>query len=277
MFGDGKSQTGAADFAGARNVNAVEAFEDAGLIRSRDADAGVGNREGNFRPVRRSANHDLAASGSVLHGVVEQILQHFGETAAVGGNVGQLLRQVKRDAEIFFGRWALGSFDAALNELGNTEPANLQLEPIGIHFREHEQVFREARETPGVLEDDLEEVEAILRIVDGAGKKRFRKTLNRGERCPEFVGNVGNKIAAHALELAQLGDVVQHNHRAGSFRGADGCDGDRKKMLAQGAGDDFGFDAGLALQDAADRLNQLRLAHDFNQGAAGFRREVQAQ
>src|SRR5256886_5258123 len=177
MFGNGKPQAGAADFAGARNVNAVETLEDAGLIRSRDADAGVGNREDYFGAVRRSADHDLAARGSVLHGVVEQILEHFGEAAAIRGDVGQLLLQVKRDAEIFFGCWALGSFDAALDELGNTETANLQLEPIGIHFREHEQVFREAREAPGVFENDFEEAEAIWGIVDRAGKHSRRQRL----------------------------------------------------------------------------------------------------
>ena len=52
MFGDGESQAGAADFAGTRNINAVEALEDAGLVRPRDADAGVGNRKGYFGAVR---------------------------------------------------------------------------------------------------------------------------------------------------------------------------------------------------------------------------------
>ena len=52
MLGDGEPQTGAADFAGTRNINAVEALEDAGLIRPRDADTGVRNREGYFGAVR---------------------------------------------------------------------------------------------------------------------------------------------------------------------------------------------------------------------------------
>jgi hypothetical protein len=44
MFGDGEPKPGAADFAGTGNVDAVEALEDAGLVRLRDADASVGNR-----------------------------------------------------------------------------------------------------------------------------------------------------------------------------------------------------------------------------------------
>jgi len=43
-------------------------------------------------------------------------------------------------------------------------------------FRKLEQIVGEPRETPRVLEDNLEEADTILRIVDGAGEKRFRKT-----------------------------------------------------------------------------------------------------
>ena len=119
MLGDGEPQPGAADFAGTRNINAVETLEDAGLIRPRDADTGVRNREGYFGMVSRSADRDLAAGGSVLHGVVEQILQNFGETAAISGDVRQALRQVDGNTEIFFGSGALRGFDAALDELRN--------------------------------------------------------------------------------------------------------------------------------------------------------------
>src|SRR6266851_8252522 len=61
MFGDGEPQPGAADFAGTSHINAVEALEDARLVRLWDADAGVGNRKGYFGAVRGSADHDLAA------------------------------------------------------------------------------------------------------------------------------------------------------------------------------------------------------------------------
>src|SRR5260370_21134126 len=97
MLGDGERQPGAADFAGTRNIHAVKAFEDAGLVRPRDADAGVGNRKGNFVVVRGSADGNLATGGSVLHGVVEQVLQDFGEAAAVGGDVLNGLFQIHGD------------------------------------------------------------------------------------------------------------------------------------------------------------------------------------
>src|SRR5216684_815060 len=277
MFGDGEPQPGAADFAGTSHINAVEALEDARLVRLWDSDAGIRNRKGYFGAVRGSADHDLAAGWSVLHGIVQQILQNFGETAAVRGDVRQRLLQIHGDTQVFLGGGALRGFDAALDELGNAQAANLQFQSVAIHFRKHEQIVGEPCQPLRVLENDLEEADSILRIVEGAGEQRFRKTLNRGERRSEFVGNVGNEITAYALELAQLGDVMQHDDRAGGLRGANRCDGGGEKMLAQRAGDDFGFDAGLTFQDAANRLDQLGLAHHFKERAPGLWRHVQAQ
>src|SRR5712691_4383744 len=97
-----------------------------------------------------------------------------------------------------------------------------------------------------VLDDDFEKAPAMLRIVHGAGEQGFREALNGGERGAKFVGNVGDEIAAHAFELAQLGDVVKHDDGAGSFAGAHRRDGGGEKMLAQRAGGDFSFHARLA-------------------------------
>jgi len=48
-------------------------------------------------------------------------------------------------------------------------------------------------------------------------------------------------------------------------------------VLAQSAGDDFGFDAGLAFQNFANRLDQFGLTHHFNERAPGLRQHIQAQ
>src|SRR5260370_705409 len=153
MFGDGKSQAGAADFAGAGDIDAVEALEDAGLVGAGDADAGVGNREGDFGVVSGSADGNLATGGGVLHGVVEEILQDFGETAAVGGDVRHGLLQIHGDAQIFFGGGALRGFDATLDELGNAQAANLKFQAVGIHFGKLEQSVGEPLEALGVFEE----------------------------------------------------------------------------------------------------------------------------
>src|SRR5260221_14532639 len=126
------------------------------------------------------------------------------------------------------GGGTLRGFNAALDKLRSAQAANLQFQPVGVHFRKHEQVFGEPRKAPRMLENDLQETEAVLRVVDGAREKRFRETLNSGERRSKFVRNVGNEIAANALELAQVGDVVQHEYGAGRFSSAHGRGGGGK-------------------------------------------------
>src|ERR1051325_8185467 len=74
MLGDGKAEAGAADFARTRNVDAVEALKDAGLVRPRNADSGVRDSERDFVSVGGSGNYDLASGRRVLNGVVQQVL-----------------------------------------------------------------------------------------------------------------------------------------------------------------------------------------------------------
>src|SRR5260370_195514 len=134
MFGDGKPKPGAANFAGTRDVHAIEALEDAGLIRPGDADAGIGNSKGHLGAVGGRTDHDLAAGWSVLHGVVEQILQNFGETAAVRGDIRQGLLQIHGNAQIFFGGGALRGFDATLDKLRSAQAAYFQFQPVSVHL-----------------------------------------------------------------------------------------------------------------------------------------------
>ena len=102
-------------------------------------------------------------------------------------------------------------------------------------------------------------------IVDSAGQKRFGEALNGGERRAEFVGDVGNEVAADALEFAKFGNVVQHDDRTGGFPGANGGDGGGEIMLPERTSDDFGFDARLAGENAAHGFDEFGLAHHFQQ------------
>src|SRR5258707_1134739 len=277
MSGDREAQPSTADFAGTRNVDAVETLEDAGLIGPGDADAGVGNREGYFGAVGGRTDHDLAAGRSVLHRVVQQILQNFGETAAVSGNIRQRLLQIHGDTQIFFGGGAVSGFDAALDKLRNAQTAYFQLQLVSIHFGEHEQIVGEPRETPRVLKNDLEKAHAILRVVDGAREKRFRKTLDGGKRRAQFMRNTGDEIAAHALEFAKFGDVVQHQHSAGRFASAHSRGGGSQKSLPQRGRYQFPLYRRFAAQHIAHGFNQFRLSNGFDQSATDLWRHIQAK
>ena len=92
VFGNGQTKSGATHLVRSRDINTVEAFENARLVGPWDTDASVGDREGYLVAVGGSADADLAAGRSVLNGIVEQVLKHFGEPRAVCGDVRQALR-----------------------------------------------------------------------------------------------------------------------------------------------------------------------------------------
>src|SRR6266849_4249419 len=270
VLGDGEAQAGAAELAGARSVDAIEALEDARLVGGGDANAGIGDGEDDFGAAGLGADRDLAARERVLRGVVEQILQDFREAATVAGDVGHAVEGRDGNGDFSFGGAMARGFHAGFDKLRDADAADFELQAVGVHFREHEQVFGEAREAARMLDDNFEKAPAMLRIVHGPGEQRFREALNGGERGAKFVGDVGDEIAADAFELAQLGDVVKDHDGAGSFAGARRGDGGSEKMLPQRPGDNFGFHARLAGQNFSHRFNHFRLTHHFYQGTARF-------
>jgi len=154
MFGDGQAQPGPASLAGARGVHAIEALEDARLVRGGDADAGIGDGENDFGFAGRGTNHDLAAREGVLRGVVQQILQHFREAASIAGNVRQAIEGLDGNGDFFFGGAMARGFQAGFDELRDIDAANFELQAVGVHFGKHQQIFGKAREAPRMLDDE---------------------------------------------------------------------------------------------------------------------------
>ena len=81
-----------AGFAGAGGVHAIEALEDAFGIGEGDTDAGVGDGDDGFARSGDGGDRNVAACGSVLNGVVEQILQNVAEQGGVAAHGGKLRR-----------------------------------------------------------------------------------------------------------------------------------------------------------------------------------------
>ena len=94
VLGDGEAEAGAAGFAGAGGVHAIEAFEDAFLIRQRNADAGVGDGDDGFARAGGGADVDVPAWRRVLDGVVEEILENVAEQSGIAADGGKLRRDV---------------------------------------------------------------------------------------------------------------------------------------------------------------------------------------
>src|SRR5438309_44565 len=134
VFGDGEAQASAAQFSGAGRVHAVKAFKNARLIRFGNANSGVRHSENNFAVARFGADYDLAARQSVLQCIVNQVLQDFGEPAAVAGYIRHALAGLYGDGNLFFDGTVLGSLEAGFNELRNIDLADFELEPVRVHF-----------------------------------------------------------------------------------------------------------------------------------------------
>ena len=175
VLGDGEAETGAARFAGASGVHAVEALEDAGLVGGGNADAGIRDSENHAVILQLGAEDDFAAGQRVLDGVVEQVLQNFLQSAAVAGNIRQILREARgeREREFFFGGAMAGGFVTGFHELRDFDGMNFQFQAIRIHLRKFQQIFGEARQSPRVLENDVEEAErAMVRSGSKSGTEK---------------------------------------------------------------------------------------------------------
>ena len=96
MLGNSQAETCTPCFAGTGRIHTVEAFENTRLIRLRYADASIGNGEHHFEFVHFNAENNFAAGERVLTGVVEEVLQYFGEAATVTGYGGSIRRTCPR-------------------------------------------------------------------------------------------------------------------------------------------------------------------------------------
>ena len=64
-----------------------------------------------------------------------------------------------------------------------------------------------------MTEHDLEEPARVLPLLERPGQQRLEVAVDRGQRRPQLVRDVGHELGADLLEPPQLGDVVQdHDH-----------------------------------------------------------------
>jgi hypothetical protein len=69
----------------------------------------------------------------------------------------------------------LRCFDSAFDELPHRNSPSFKLQPVGVHFRKHQQIFGQPRQPPRMLYDNFQKSPAILWVVYRSGQQRFRK------------------------------------------------------------------------------------------------------
>ena len=79
---------------------------------------------------------------------------------------------------------------------------SLEQDLPGFDLRQLEQVFENQVQPVALLENDVEELCAGLRIVFGAIEQGFDISLDRRERGPQLVGHVGDEIFSDNFQAA---------------------------------------------------------------------------
>ena len=138
---------------------------------------------------------------------------------------------------------------------------------------EGEQVLGEAGHAGGILANDFQKLASGSGVFGSAVEQGLRIALNRSERRAQFVGNVGDEVAASFFDALGFGEVAEHGDGAsvgqrggGDVEGAAGDDG-------SGAGG-FDFAGGGGFLDGGEEVG---IADGFDDGlmqASALRNEA---
>ena len=212
MLDDAQTQAGAAGGARAGLVHAVEALEDALLLLLGDADALVDHGDAHdvgVLRVQRDAHRDPGTRLGVADGVVQQVAHGGGDEGGVATHPQSLgttghegdLAAVGLDAHPVHG---LGDDVVDVNDLRLGQGvALLEAGELDDLLDQDAQAAGLLAHAPGVVAHEVGVVGAGL---DGLGQQ-----LDRADRGLELVGDVGDEVAAHGLDPAGGGVVLNED------------------------------------------------------------------
>ncbi len=164
-------------------------------------------------PARLAADADRRSFGRVGARVGDQVSQHVVQLRRIAGHGGRIAGD--RDLEVLFAGLDGGGEVAGdrLRERAQIAARDVERFLPRLEPRESQQVLHQPLHAPRMSHDDREEPARVLgaRV---AFRQRFHVAPDRRQRRPEFVGDVGDEVAADAVDAFQLGDVVQHEHDA---------------------------------------------------------------
>src|SRR5260370_54722 len=113
----------------------INALEDALLIGAWNYNAGVGSAEEDAVVAGAGANRDSSCVRSVLNGIVEEILEHFFQAAAVAERPGQVGGTFDAESEFLLLCTKPRRIEASGNQLGNGHGAEVQFHALRFDLR----------------------------------------------------------------------------------------------------------------------------------------------
>ena len=179
-----------------------------------DAYAGIADQQiGVFlRAVDRHAHR--AARLIVLDGVLDQVDEQLLHAVVVAPDIDRLAVFVDAQIDLLLLGVYLEHLAHVVGHLVQPEPPQTDLGVARFQLGYGQYVVDQTREAIGLHHDDVEELLRHFGIVDRAGLQCLDEAAYGGQRRFQLVGDVGGEVGAHLLQLAQLGDVLDHGHRA---------------------------------------------------------------
>src|SRR5580700_6487286 len=221
-----------------------------------------GNAGSEILDIEFDSEFDAAFGGAaVLHGVVDEVRENLVDGFAIGVHGGQRLHgsvSCLYDLQVdFLSAGDLAeTFFGVVQELDGRDGLGVETGLAGFDAGQSEQVFGEARHAGGVLADDFEKLAAGIVIFGAEVEQGFGVSLNRGLGRAEFVGNVGDEIAAGFFDALGFGQIAEHGDGAAIGQGCGGnvvgaAGNDRRgagglDLLGGGGGFDGGEEIGIA-------------------------------
>ncbi len=208
--GDGQAEArAAATHAGA--VGLVEPLEDAGPVGLRDPDPVVAHGDGDDVALLPDADHDLAALGAELHGVVDEVDEHLAEAVLVAADERDARRDLDGDRDALALREQPQPLRRGLRETAEVDVlvhAQLraaldpgEVEQLVDHLDEMARLHLHLRDP---LLHPLRDVGALGVACEGLGEQAHRR-----ERRPQLVAQVVDELRPDLLQPAELGDVLE--------------------------------------------------------------------
>ena len=217
MLDDRQPEPGATGVARAAAVDAVETFGQPRQVFTRYADAAVADPDlasAVFAPTPAQAN--AAAFCRVAHRIVQQVTdgaEQFGFAA------GQLCVLTAHQLEAVFARRECRRIcQSPLHQRLQQQPAVCPGARAAFKLRQYQQVAHERLHAVGLLRHQRQH-SLPFSLGQRQLREGFDKTGQHGQRCADFVRDVGDEVASHRFDALALGNVLcQHQLHAAAVR-----------------------------------------------------------
>ena len=214
LTGDGQTQAGASGFPGAGLIHPVKTFKDPVAVFFRDTDAVVAYFHPYFRFRGSGGNDDVAAVGSVLDGIAENVHHDLLQTAAVAYDQGEALRRlIGQGMETLLGSQSIGTDNASMAS-PEGEAGEHQLGVACVQPAQGQQVLNDMGHSICFCDDDIQETVGGIPGDVAAVPQGLGVAADIGQRRTQLMGHVGNEFLSALLIAVLLRHIVKDDQHA---------------------------------------------------------------